>query len=113
MGLNYEGDKMKARHADQNYFNRIERRNGGEFPECNGFYEDCPEKPSLLDSKCRNCPQADDLPKPKIEWIDCEYCGEDAVPTEVGKKKDFEDTKCHICGKTNSAQFIKSQKVKE
>ena len=110
-GLNYEGDAMSKRHADQNYFNRIERRNGGEFPECKGFYEDCPEKPSLLDNKCRNCPQADELKKPKLEWVDCEHCGEDAVPVAEGtKKEEIEGAKCHICGKINSKEYIAKQR---
>ena len=108
MGLNYEGDAMSKRHADQNYFNRIERRNGGEFPECKGFYEDCPETPSLLDSKCRNCPQADEIEKPKVGWVDCGHCGEDAVPYDLKEKIDFgKNAKCHICGKINTWDHIK------
>lgn len=104
---------MKKRHADQNYFNRLERRAGGEYPHCHGFYEDCPEKPSMLESKCRNCPQADEVKKPKLEWVDCEHCGEDAVPILEGtKKEEIENTKCHICGKINTSQYIKSQRGK-
>jgi hypothetical protein len=111
MGLNYDGETMSKRHADQNYFNRIERRNGGEFPQCKGFYPDCPENPNLLDNKCRNCPQADELKKPKLEWVDCEYCGEDTTPVAEGtKKEDIEDTKCHVCNKFNSKESIQKQR---
>lgn len=80
---------------------------GGEFPICKGFYPDCPEKPSLIEAKCRNCPQADEVKKPKLEWFDCEHCGEDAVPVAEGvKKEDIEDTKCHVCGKINLKDYV-------
>ena len=107
MGLNYEREAMSKRHADQNYFNRLARKAGGDFPQCHGMYEDCPEKPSLLDAKCRNCPQAEDVKKPRLEWIECEHCKEEGVPFVSESKKDQnEDTKCHICGKMNSANYI-------
>jgi hypothetical protein len=84
---------------------------GGEFPECKGFYPDCPEKPSLLDNKCRNCPKIDGIKKLKLEWVDCENCGEDGVPVDVESKKDIvEDTKCHVCGKMNSKEAILKQR---
>ena len=84
---------------------------GGEFPSCKGFYPDCPEKPSLLDNKCRACPKTDDVKKPKLEWVDCEHCGEDGVPIDVDSKKDeAEDTKCHVCGKMNSKRYILSKR---
>jgi len=86
---------------------------GGEFPNCKGLYPDCSEKPSLLDNKCRNCPKTEDIKKPKLEWVDCEHCGEDAVPVDVDSKKDQnEDTKCHVCGKINSAKHISEMRGK-
>jgi hypothetical protein len=110
MGLNYDMDSMRKKHADQNYFNRLERVAGGEYPHCHGFYEDCPEKPSMLESKCRNCPQADNVTKPRLEWVDCEHCKEEGVPIIEGtKKEEIEETKCHCCGKINSKDYIISK----
>ncbi len=70
------------------------------------------KKPSLLDRKCRNCPQADEIQKPKLEWVDCEYCKEEEiVPFDTNSPIDKnEDTKCHNCSKTNSAEWIKKQR---
>jgi hypothetical protein len=80
---------------------------GGEFPICNGFYPDCPEKPSLLDSKCRNCPKTEGVVKPKLEWVVCEHCEDEGVPIDSQTKIDQnEETKCHICDKINSKEYI-------
>jgi len=32
----------------------------GKFPNCKGFYPDCPEKPDKKHSMCRNCPVLDE-----------------------------------------------------
>jgi hypothetical protein len=111
MGLNYELDNMRKRHADQNYFNGLERQKGGSFPSCQGIYDDCPKKPSLLDNKCRNCPKTDDIKKPKLEWVVCEHCGEDGVPVDSQSKlNENEEIKCHICDKMNSVEYIAKQR---
>ena len=111
--LTYETERRGFRRASQDYFNKIERRNGGQFPECKGFFPDCPEKPNLLDKKCRNCPNAEDEKIPRLEWVDCEHCKEEEiVPFDTNSSIDKnEDTKCHNCGKTNSAEWIKKQRV--
>jgi hypothetical protein len=83
---------------------------GGIFPDCKGVYPDCPEKPSFLDSKCRNCPKTEDVKKPRLEWVECEHCKEEGVPIIEGtKKENIEETKCHCCGKINSKEYIKSK----
>jgi len=87
---------------------------GGEFPVCKGFYPDCPDNPSLLGSKCRNCPKTESIKKPKLEWIGCEHCEkEEVVPFDTDSPIDKnEDTKCHSCRKINSAEWIKKQRKK-
>jgi hypothetical protein len=83
---------------------------GGIFPDCKGFYPDCPERPSLLDNKCRSCPKTDDVKKPKLEWVNCEFCGEDGVPVAEGtKKEEIQEAKCHVCGKMNSKEYISNK----
>ena len=108
MGLNYDRLKdAKGKSDNEKMF-----AGGGEFPECKGFYPDCPESPSLLDSKCRNCPKSEGINKPKLEWVDCEHCKEEEmVPFDTDSSlNNNEDTKCHGCGKTNSAEWIKKQR---
>ena len=109
MGLNYERMHDKANKP----LSENERMlvGGGDFPDCVGFYPDCPEKPSLMDSKCRNCPKIDYKMLPRLAWVDCEYCKEDGVPYDVeGKIGIGEDTFCHICGKLNTWEHINSLK---
>ena len=86
---------------------------GGEFPDCKGFYPDCPENPSLLIAKCRNCPKIEGTKKPKLEWVDCEYCKEEEmVPFDTNSPIDKnEDTKCHNCDRINSAEWIRKSRV--
>jgi hypothetical protein len=84
---------------------------GGDFPTCFGFYPDCPTKPSLIDSKCMNCPKTEGIKKPKIEWVVCEHCGEEGVPVNSQSKlNENEETKCHICDKMNSIEYIAKQR---
>jgi len=112
MGLNYENDTRNIKHASKQYWAEWEIGQKGEFPECKGLYPDCPETPSLLDSKCRICPKTENENKPKLEWIDCEHCKEEeVVPFDTDSPLDKnEDTKCHSCGKTNSVEWIKKQR---
>ena len=80
---------------------------GGQFPDCDGFYPDCPDKPSLLDNKCRNCPKTDDLNKPRLDWVECEYCKEESVPVDTSSKLEEKvDSKCHSCNKINNKKHI-------
>lgn len=105
--LNY--DKMKEKGNRPVSENEKAIIYSGEFPSCKGLYPDCPEKPSLLDNKCRNCPKTEGVKKPRLEWVDCEHCGEDGVPVAEGtKKEDIEEAKCHVCGKINSKEYIKN-----
>jgi len=110
MGLNY--DRLKDAKGKPE--NEKMLMGGGEFPECKGFYPDCPKNPNLLDSKCRNCPKTEDIEKSKLGWSDCEHCKEEeVVPFDTDSPIDKnEDTKCHSCGKINSAERIKKQRGK-
>jgi len=109
--LNYEKDSYSKTKVNASYFNGLTMSNAGDFPNCKDLYPDCPDNPSLVDNKCRNCPKTDELPKPKLEWVDCEYCGEDAVPVDSSsKKEENEDTKCHVCDKVNLKEYIAKQR---
>jgi len=112
-GLNYEKDKPTAKF-NKTYWAKWELGQKGEFPNCKGLYPDCPEIPNLLDSKCRNCPKTEDVEKPKLEWVDCEYCKEEeVVPFDTNSSIDKnEDTKCHNCNKINSAKWIHKKRTK-
>ena len=114
MGLNYDAtggirQRMSIKSESEKTLSHSK-----EFPECVGSYPDCPEKPSLLDRKCRNCPQAEHKNIPKLEWVDCEHCKEEEmVPFDTNSSIDKnENTKCHNCGKENSAEWIKKQRGK-
>ena len=108
-GLNYE--KMNGNVNKPKPENEKAILYAGEFPNCIGLYPDCPEKPSLLDSKCMNCPKTDDVVKPKIERVVCEHCGEEGVPIDnQSKLTENEETKCHICDKMNSIEYIAKQR---
>jgi hypothetical protein len=108
MGLTYE--KMNGNINKPKSDNEKAMLFSKDFPNCNDLYPDCPKKPSLLDNKCRNCPKTDDIKKPRIKWVDCEHCGEDAVPVaEETKKEEIEETKCHVCNKINSKESIQKQ----
>jgi len=106
-GLNY--DKLNGNTNKPKSTNEKSIVFSKEFPTCKGLYPDCPETPNLLDKKCRNCPKTDDVKKPKVEWIECEFCKEEeAVP--VDPKEEIINTKCHFCNKENSSKYIKSKR---
>jgi len=44
-----------------------EMAKAGFFPSCKGFFPDCPDEPSLMNSMCRTCPKTDGIKKPKME----------------------------------------------
>jgi ribosomal protein S27E len=103
--LNYKENHRRVSSQD------ITRSMADRFPSCNRFFPDCPDKPSLLDVKCRNCSKTDVEKKPRLEWVDCEFCGDDAVPVAEGtKNEDIEEAKCHVCGKMNSIEYIANQR---
>ncbi len=109
MGLTYE--KMNGNVNKPMPANEKAILYSGDFPNCKGLYPDCPEKPSFLDNKCRTCPKTDAVEKPKLDWVDCEHCGEDGVPVYVDSKiSEIEDTKCHICKKINSKDYVAGQR---
>ena len=109
MGLTYEkmnGNVNKPKSASEKAMSLSK-----DFPNCNDLYPDCPDNPSFLNNKCRTCPKTDDMEKPKLEWVDCEHCEEDAVPVlEDSKPEQIEDTKCNVCDKVNSKEYICSKR---
>lgn len=44
-----------------------EMAKAGQFPACKGFFPDCPEEPSLMNSMCRNCPKTEGMKKPRMD----------------------------------------------
>jgi hypothetical protein len=108
-GLNYE--KMNGNINKPKSDNEKAMLFSKDFPDCGDLYPDCPIKPSLLDSKCMNCPKTDDIKKPKLEWVVCEHCGEEGVPVDSQSKlNENEEIKCHICDKMNSVEAIAKQR---
>ena len=106
MGLNYDKVQKHKRSQDITY-GMVDR-----FPACKGFFPDCSDTPSLLDSKCRNCPMTNDLKKPRLSFVNCEYCKEEEMVPFDSNNSINEDTKCHNCDKINSKEWIKKQRAK-
>ncbi len=59
-GLNY--DTVKRMSSIE-----LSYKIAGSFPNCKGFFPDCPQEPSLTNSMCRTCPKTDGMKKPKLE----------------------------------------------
>jgi hypothetical protein len=108
--LDYGNSRLMKQRASIKSENEKALIAGGQFPNCKGLYPDCPEKPSFLEAKCRNCPKTEDVKKPRLEWVECEHCKDEGVPVIEGtKKENIEETKCHCCGKISSKEYIKSK----
>jgi hypothetical protein len=60
-------DSLKAQMKTVKSSNERLLAGGGEFPNCKGFYPDCPEVPSLTESMCRTCPKTEDIKKPRLD----------------------------------------------
>ena len=64
--LNYDKDYMRLQIRRSKTPEQRALDIAGDFPSCKGLYPDCPEKPSLKEKMCRNCPKTEGLQKDNL-----------------------------------------------